>query len=85
MSQSHPFSNWRVVTRGMPPIAERPGNFADALAYCLDLTCGGFRGRLEKRRGRIGCGRLAMKTSRENTNVGAPFLIARVLHGFGRV
>jgi hypothetical protein len=69
----------------LPLVAERPGNFAEAFAYCLYLTCSGFRGRLEKLRCRIGSGRLAMKTSKENTNVGSPFLIARVLHGFGRV
>ncbi|MGB6710141.1 MAG: hypothetical protein WBE85_08240, partial [Methylocella sp.] len=57
--------------RGLPPVAERPGNFADALAYCLYLTCSGFRGRLEKLRCRSGSGRLAMKTSKENPKVGS--------------
>src|SRR5262249_37372947 len=61
----------------------RRGNFASALCYCFHLTCSGFLGRLEKPCGRSCYGRLAMKTSKENTN-GSPFLIARVLHGFGR-
>src|SRR5437868_9459389 len=82
--QSRPFIDWTVVTRGKRRSLKSRAIFRCA---CLLFT---FDLRGISREARKSTWPLRLRAPREedlqgDTNVGSPFLIARVFHGFGRV